>query len=128
MITCTLEKHRTADRYFARTRKMGRVGFKQIAKEISRNCSAKPSDVNLVLTELVDVMHHHLLDGHEITIPDIGSFHIGVTSKSVENPADFDPHQHIRDFHIKFRPTAHRDSITWRLDKPLLNGVKVKTL
>lgn len=90
-IICTLEKKRTDNRYYARSRKTGRVGFAQFAEEISRNCTAKPSDVTLVLTELCDVMRHHLLDGEEITIPDLGSFHIGIQSDSVENPQDFSP-------------------------------------
>ena len=108
-IICTLEKKRTDNRYYARTRKTGRVGFAQFAEEISRNCSAKPSDVILVLTELCEVMHHHLLNGEEIIIPDLGSFHIGIQSDSVETPSHFTPSKHIHNLHIKFRPHSRRD-------------------
>ena len=88
-IQCTLEKSRTEEKYFARTRKPGKVGMKEIAEEIQRNCSAKCSDVTLVLTELMDVIRDHLLNGEEVTIDGLGSFHVGVTSDSVVNPADF---------------------------------------
>lgn len=125
-IICTLEKKRTDNRYYARSRKTGRVGFAQFAEEISRNCTAKPSDVILVLTELCEVMRHHLLDGEEITIPDLGSFHIGIQSDSVENPQDFSPHRHIHALHIKFRPTSHRDPTTWQLSRPMLKNAQIK--
>ena len=125
-IICTLEKKRTDNRYYARTRKIGRVGFAQFAEEISRNSSAKPSDVNLVLTELCEVMHHHLLNGEEIVIPDLGSFHIGIQSDSVENPRDFSPHRHIHALHIKFRPISHRDPSTWKLSRPMLEKAQIE--
>ena len=125
-IICTLEKKRTDNRYYARSRKTGRVGFAQFAEEISLNCSAKPSDVNLVLTELCEVMHHHLLNGEEIIIPDLGSFHIGIQSDSVKNPRDFSPHRHIHALHIKFRPQSHRDPTTWKLSRPMLENAKIE--
>ena len=125
-IICTLEKKRTDNRYYARSRKTGRVGFTQFAEEISRNCSAKPSDVNLVLTELCEVMRHHLLNGEEIIIPDLGSFHIGIQSDSVETPAEFTPSKHIHALHIKFRPISHRDPTTWKLSRPMLENAKIE--
>lgn len=125
-IICTLEKKRTDNRYYARSRKIGRVGFSQFAEEISRNCSAKPSDVILVLTELCEVMHHHLLNGEEITIPGLGSFHIGIQSDSVETPAEFTPSKHIHALHIKFRPISHRDPTTWKLSRPMLENAKIE--
>ena len=125
-IICSLEKKRTDNRYYARTRKTGRVGFAQFAEEISRNCSAKPSDVILVLTELCEVMRHHLLNGEEIVIPDLGSFHIGIQSDSVENPAEFTPSKHIHNLHIKFRPHSRRDPTTWQLSRPMLEKAQIE--
>ena len=125
-IICTLEKKRTDNRYYARSRKTGRVGFTQFAEEISRNCSAKPSDVILVLTELCEVMHHHLLNGEEIIIPNLGSFHIGIQSDSVETPAEFTPSKHIHALHIKFRPISHRDPTTWKLSRPMLENAQIE--
>ena len=124
-IVCTLEKKRTEDRYYARSRKTGSVGFDLFSEEIASNCSAKPSDVILVLTELCDVMRHHLLAGEEIDIPGLGSFHVGVKSDSVENPADFDVERHIHDLHIKFRPASRRDPVTWKLSTPMLEDAEV---
>ena len=124
-IICTLEKKRTDNRYYARSRKTGSVGFEQFSEEISENCTAKRSDVILVLTELCDVMRHHLLAGEEITIPHLGSFHVGVKSDSVENPEEFDPQRHIHDLHIKFRPFSRRDPVTWKLTRPMLDDAEV---
>ena len=125
-IICSLEKKRTDNRYYARTRKTGRVGFAQFAEEISRNCSAKPSDVILVLTELCEVMRHHLLNGEEIVIPDLGSFHIGIQSSSVATPHDFNPRKHIHALHIKFRPHSRRDPTTWQLSRPMLEKAQIE--
>lgn len=66
------------------------------------------------------------MDGEEITIPDLGSFHIGIQSDSVENPHDFSPHRHIHALHIKFRPTSHRDPTTWQLSRPMLENAQIK--
>ena len=125
-IICTLEKKRTDNRYYARSRKTGRVGFTQFAEEISRNCSAKPSDVNLVLTDRCAVMRPHLLNGDVVIIPDLGSFHIGIQSDSVETPAEFTPSKHIHALHIKFRPISHRDPTTWKLSRPMLENAKIE--
>lgn len=124
-IICTLEKKRTDNRYYARSRKTGSVGFDQFSEEISENCTAKRSDVILVLTELCDVMRDHLLAGEEITIPHLGSFHVGVKSDSVDNPEEFDPQRHIHDLHIKFRPFSRRDPVTWKLTRPMLDDAEV---
>ena len=53
-IQCTLEKSITDGKYFARARKTGKVGMKEIAEEIQRNCSATCCDVTLVLTVFLD--------------------------------------------------------------------------
>ena len=76
--------------------------MKGIAEEIQRNCSAKCSDVTLVLTELMDVIRDHLLNGEEVTIDGLGSFHVGVKSDSVANLTDF-KHSNIHGERLKFR-------------------------
>ena len=73
----------------ARARKAGKVDMNEIAKEIQRNSSATRSDITLVLTEFMDVIRDHLLNGEEDTVDGFGRFHIRETSNSVENPADF---------------------------------------
>ena len=108
-IQCTLEKSRTEEKYFARARKTGKVGMTEIAEEIQRNCSATCGDVTLVLTELMDVISDHLLNGEEVTIDGLGSFRVGVTSDSVANPAAFKK-SNIRSVNLKFRQEAMRVS------------------
>ena len=73
----------------ARARTAGKVDMNEIAKKIQRNSSATRSDITLVLTEFMDVIRHHLLNGEEDTVDGFGRFHIRETSNSVENPADF---------------------------------------
>ena len=124
-IQCTLEKSRTEEKYFARARKTGKVGMVEIAEEIQRNCSAKCSDVTLVLTELMDVIRDHLLNGEEVTIDGLGSFRVGVTSDSVANPAAFKK-SNIRSINLKFRQEAKRDAMTWKLTHGLTDDAIIE--
>ena len=124
-IQCTLEKSRTEEKYFARARKSGKVGMKEIAEEIQLNCSATCSDVTLVLTELMDVIRDHLLNGEEVTIDGLGSFRVGVTSDSVANPAAFKK-SNIRSVNLKFRQEAKRDAITWKLTHGLTDDAIIE--
>ena len=124
-IQCTLEKSRTEEKYFARARKTGKVGMKEIAEEIQRNCSATCGDVTLVLTELMDVIRDHLLNGEEVTIDGLGSFRVGVTSDSVTNPAAFKK-SNIRSVNLKFRQEAKRDAMTWKLTHGLTDDAIIE--
>ena len=124
-IQCTLEKSRTEEKYFARARKTGKVGMVEIAEEIQRNCSATCGDVTLVLTELMDVIRDHLLNGEEVTIDGLGSFRVGVTSDSVANPAAFKK-SNIRSVNLKFRQEAKRDAITWKLTHGLTDDAIIE--
>src|SRR5574344_26964 len=124
-IQCTLEKSRTEEKYFARARKTGKVGMAEIAEEIQRNCSATCGDVTLVLTELMDVIRDHLLNGEEVTIDGLGSFHVGVTSDSVANPAAFKK-SNIRSVNLKFRQEAKRDAMTWKLTHSLTDDAIIE--
>ena len=124
-IQCTLEKSRTEEKYFARARKTGKVGMTEIAEEIQRNCSATCGDVTLVLTELMDVIRDHLLNGEEVTIDGLGSFRVGVTSDSVTNPAAFKK-SNIRSVNLKFRQEAKRDAITWKLTHGLTDDAIIE--
>ena len=124
-IQCTLEKSRTEEKYFARARKTGKVGMNEIAEEIQLNCSATCGDVTLVLTELMDVIRDHLLNGEEVTIDGLGSFRVGVTSDSVANPAAFKK-SNIRSVNLKFRQEAKRDAITWKLTHGLTDDAIIE--
>lgn len=44
----------------------------EIADEIERNCSAKKSDVDLVMAEFTDTLVRHLKDGDRVRIPGLG--------------------------------------------------------
>lgn len=87
--------------------------------------SATCSDVKLVLTELIDVIRDHLLDGEEVTVNGLGSFHVGVTSDSVANPADF-KQSNIHGVHLKFRENAKRYSVTWKLTRSLTDNATIE--
>ena len=108
-----------------KNKKDRKIGMNEIAEEIQRNCSATCGDVTLVLTELMDVIRDHLLNGEEVTIDGLGSFRVGVTSDSVANPAAFKK-SNIRSVNLKFRQEAKRDAMTWKLTHGLTDDAIIE--
>ena len=55
----------------------------EIADEIERNCSAKKSDVDLVMAEFTDTLVRHLKDGDRVRIPGLGLAKLEIDSEKV---------------------------------------------
>ncbi len=84
------------------------ITMNDVCKEIETNCSAKSSDVELVLRELVDVLKHHLQQGHKVQLPHLGTMKMDIESRAFDNPKNFNPAKHIRRFKIRFRAQSHK--------------------
>ena len=67
-----------------------------VEKEIQDNCSAKASDVELVLTELSAILLRHLKAGDRVRLKHIGLLKLEIESEKVDAPDDFDSRKHIR--------------------------------
>lgn len=83
------------------------ISAESICEEIERNCSAKKSDVILVLTELQDVITRHLQDGDRVELPAIGTMKLEIASHTVASPTDFRINQHIRSINLHILPKCH---------------------
>lgn len=90
-----------------------------IQKEIEQNCSARQSDVLLVLTELHEVLINHLQDGDRVELPAIGTLKLEVKSHVVDNPEDFQPEKHIKGFSLHILPKCKNGSPKLYKDVPL---------
>ena len=91
-------------RYAAKAIHTQTITQEMLMKEIERNCSAKASDVMLVLTELQDVMLSHLRDGCKIELPAIGTMKLEIRSKTVDSPEAFCAEKHVKGFCLHIVP------------------------
>jgi len=111
-------------KWFARTVTVGTVETNDLAEIIQRNCSLKKSDVQAVLTELVEVMTDKLQDSYAVKINGLGTFKIAVKSDGALEASDFSVSNNITGARINFRPSYTVDVASGNQTKALLNGCK----
>ena len=95
-------------KYYAHTIRCGEVKQQQIEERIQANCSAKASDVRLVLRELFDTIRDYLQDGYVVNLEEMGKFSLSVKSTCVKQPSDFMPSKHIKGFKCNYTPQGRR--------------------
>ena len=118
-------------KYFAHTVKGSEVTLNEIEQQIQANCSAKASDVRLVLAELYDTIRHELQSGHVVNLGELGKFHISVRSIPVADPKDFHIDRHITGFRCKYSPNgkryeSHMGRLAGHIHHTLTDGCKAK--
>ena len=111
-------------KWFARAITVGTVDTDDLADIIQRNCSMKKSDVQAVLTELVEVMTDKLQESYAVKLDNFGTFKIGIKSTGALLPENFSVAKNIVGSHINFMPAYTVDVATGQRTKALLNGVK----
>lgn len=112
-------------KWYARAVKLGTYDTADLAEIIQRNCSMKHSDVQAVLTELVEVMTDKLQASYAVKINGLGTFKVGMSCRGANNPAEFSATKNVRGTHILFTPSYTVDLATGRRTQALLNGIKV---
>ena len=81
-------------KYYAHTVKQGVISLEDIEEMIEENCTAKASDVRLVLRELFEM----------------GKLSISVKSVCVDDPKEFRRDRHITGFKCNYTPEGKRYS------------------
>lgn len=98
------------------------VGPEQLRREVQANCSAKASDVALVLNELSEVICRHLQDGDRVRIEALGMLKLEIEADRVDHPDDFDMRCHFRSFRLHILPES-------RHGRPhLYEGIKLEKI
>jgi len=119
-------------KYYPKAVTMQRVTMEQIEREIEHNCSAKISDVRLVLTELNEVIARHLKDGCRIDLGSLGILHPTIQGSCVDSPEDFSPRTHINKVTYTLKPRYRRQPTDGpgkvRLVSDLLEGCQLKRM
>ena len=108
LIRNEIKSNKNYGKYFAHTLKGSEMTLEEIEQQIQDNCSAKASDVKLVMTELFATIRHALQMGRVVNMGDLGKLYISVTSTPVDNPEDFRVDRHITGFKCNYMPTGHR--------------------
>ena len=75
-------------------------------KEIQENCTAKCSDVELVLREAFDVLDFHMRRGDKVQLPHIGTLKLEVDSRVFDKAEDFVPGKHIKRVKLSLIPNS----------------------
>ena len=81
--------------YYAVQRKLQKRGGrdeKDLARMLSQRSSLTEGEVLGILTELPKAIEKILEGGESVTIHDLGSFHVAITSDGYEYPDDIMPH------------------------------------
>ena len=95
-------------RYKAAAMHFQTITPEMVAQEIQDNCSAKASDVELVLTELSAVLLRHLKAGDRVRLKHIGMLKLEIESEKVDAPEDFNGRKHIRGVRLHLLPESRR--------------------
>lgn len=96
------------NRYYAHTVKQGVISLEQIEAMIESNCTAKASDVRLVLRELFDTVKFYMQRGYIVDLKEMGKFSISVQSVCVDKAEEFRKDKHITGFKCNYTPQGRR--------------------
>ena len=95
-------------KYYAHTVKQGIISLEDIEEMIESNCTAKASDVRLVLRELFDVVKFYMQKGYVVDLKEMGKLSISVKSVCVDDPSEFRSDKHITGFTCNYTPQGKR--------------------
>lgn len=95
-------------RYYAHTVRNTEVSLGEIEREIESNCTAKASDVRLVVKEFYETIRRAMQDGHVVNMGELGKMYITVTSRPSASPEEFSTKGNITGFRCRYVPCGRR--------------------
>lgn len=118
-------------KYFPHTVKQGEVSLEQVEALIQDACSARISDVRMVVRELFEAVKHYMQMGYVVNLGDLGKFYISVKGIPVDDPSEFRPDRHILGYKCNYTPAGHRyqagmGGLTGHIRRGLLEGCKAE--
>ena len=131
LVKNTFKGNKDYGKYFAHTVKQGEISMEEIERTIEKNCSAKISDIRMVLYELFDTIRDKLQAGYTVNLNELGKLSIAVKSVCVDNPEEFKNNKHITGFKCKYTPygkrmKSHEEDCARRIERSLFDGCKSK--
>lgn len=113
------------NKWYARSAMTSTIDMEGLSEIMQRNCTVKKSDIRAVLKELVETMQDQLQESKRVKLDGFGTFKLGLCSRGVEMPGDFNVRQHIKSVHVLFQPELKIDAQGRRKQK-LLDEVCVQ--
>ena len=103
------------------------VDLNGIAEQITNLCTVTKADVQVVLTELIEVMNYELANSNKILLDDFGYFSVGIKSSGSLTKDEWNIPENLKSFHINFQSTrnTHNSKV---INKALGFGYKYKVL
>ena len=95
----------TPKKWYASPVNSGKIDQKGIAKEIAGRSSLTSGDVNNVISNFLDLLPNHLIDGKSVQLGDFGTFRISFSSEGVANQEEFNVSK-IKGLKIFFTPSS----------------------
>ena len=80
------------------------VPVKKVAKRLSQMCTVTYADVMAVLGELPGVMADYMSQGKSVRLDGLGTFRYTLSTKGVEQEADFDFQKQVQAVRVQFVP------------------------
>lgn len=117
------------NKYYAHTVRRGVISMEEIEAMIEENCTAKASDVRLVMRELFDAVKFYMQMGYTVDLREMGKLSISIKSVCVDSPKDFRRDQHIIGFKCNYTPDGRRystENAHRRIHRGLLDGCEAE--
>ncbi|MBO7051140.1 MAG: HU family DNA-binding protein [Prevotella sp.] len=103
------------------------VDLNGIAEQITNLCTVTKADVQVVLTELIEVMNYELANSNKILLDNFGYFSVGIKSSGSLTKDEWNIPENLKNFHINFQST--RNTTNHKVtNKALGFGYKYKIL
>ena len=112
------------NKWYARSAMTSTIDMEGLSEIMQRNCTVKKSDIRAVLKELVETMQDQLQESKRVKLDGFGTFKLGLCSRGVEMPGDFNVRQHIKSVHVLFQPEVKTSADGTRV-KTFLTGIQV---
>lgn len=95
----------TPPKYYATPQVSDNVSMDEFCRHIASHGSVySRADVQSVLSQAVDCLREFLLDGKQVSLGDLGSFKIGLSSKGTLTADEFNPAIHVKSVHVNWNP------------------------
>ena len=122
-----MSKSSAYGKWFAQAVMTDTVDTDELASIMQRNCTLKKSDINAVITELIETMQDQLQNSKRVKLKGFGSFKIGIENApgGAATAADFTASKNIKGLHVLFQPEVKSDSNGQRT-KTFISGCSVQ--
>ena len=84
------------------------IGYNEIVAYAAKAAAVPESSIEMSMDALFDAMNYFVLNGHSVQIPNLGTFSLGIRSKSTASEAEFTANfsQNLKNINIRFLPDS----------------------